>query len=114
MSHISRVFTSEIFSENKMRKSRIRGKSSALEDCGNENPVRCNGSHDRRLPMENATFCGQDLVEMDFSVVATFGNASFLVLCHFWTNLSSDVTASRWNVDHLFLCVRPYHNVTWL
>ena len=63
MSHISRLFNFAIFSENKTRKSRIRGKSSALEDSGRENPIRCNGSHDRRLPMENATFCGQDLAE---------------------------------------------------
>ena len=61
MSHISRVFNFAIFPENKTRKSRIRGKSSALEDSGKENPVRCDGSFDRRLSMENATFCGQDL-----------------------------------------------------
>ena len=67
----------------------------------------CNGSHDRRVPMENATFCGQDPSKKDFSMVATFGNVSFLVLCHFWTNVSAGVTASRWNVDHVFRCVRP-------
>ena len=49
--------------ENSWPISRIRGKSSALEDSGNENPIRCNRSHDRRQPMENATFCGQDLAE---------------------------------------------------
>ena len=35
-------------------------------------------------------------------MITAFGNVSFLSLCHFWTNLSADVTASRWNVDHLF------------
>ena len=109
MSHISRVFNFAIFSENKTRKSRIRGKSSALEDSGNENPVRCNGSHDRRLPLENATFCGQDLAKNGLFMVAAFGNVSFLVLYHFGTNLFAG-----WNVDDVICCVRPYHNVAWL
>ena len=52
--------------------------------------------------------------KMDFLMITTFGNVSFLVLCHFWTNLSAGVFASRWNVDHLFRCVRPCHNVVWL
>ena len=35
-------------------------------------------------------------------MVATFGNVSCLVLCHFWINLFTGITASRWNVDHVF------------
>ena len=34
----------------------------------------------------------------DFSMVATIGNVSSLVLRYFWTNLFTGITASRWNV----------------
>ena len=52
-------------------------------------------------------FVVKTLRKMDFSMIVTFENVSFLVLCHFWTNLSAGVTPSLWNVDHVFCCVRP-------
>ena len=114
MSHISRVFNFEIFSKNRTRKSRIRGKSSAARILGTRTEYVAMEAMIVDCHWKMLHFVVKILGKMDFSVVTTFGNSSFLVLCHFWTNLSVGVTASRWNVDHLFRCVRPYHNVAWL
>ena len=114
MSHISRVFNYAIFPENRTRKSRIRGKSSAARILGTRTQYVAMEAMIVDCQWKMLHFVVKILRKMDFSVVATFGNASFLVLCDLWTDLSAGVTASHWNVDHLFRCVRPYHNVAWL
>ena len=114
MSHISRVFNYAIFPENRTRKSRIRGKSSAARILGTRTQYVAMEAMIVDCQWKMLHFVVKILRKMDFSVVATFGNVSFLVLCHFWAYLSAGVTASRRNVDHLFRCVRPYHNVAWL
>ena len=116
MSHISRVFNFEIFSKNRTRKSRIRGKSSAARILGTRTEYVAMEAMIVDCHWKMLHFVVKILGKMDFSVVTTLGNSSFLVLCHFWTNLSVGVTASRWNVDHVIIicCVRPSHNVAWL
>ena len=114
MSHISRVFNYAIFPENRTRKSQIRGKSSAARILGTRTQYVAMEAMIVDCQWKMLHFVVKILRKMDFSMVATFGNVSFLVLCHFWTYLSAGVTASCWNVDHLFCCVRPYHNVAWL
>ena len=111
MSHISGFF--------------LKIKRENREFAGNLVPSRILGTRTQYVAMEGMIvdcqwkmlhFVVKILRKMDFSIVATFGNVSFLVLCHFWTNLSAGVTASRWNVDHvkIICCVRPCHNVAWL
>ena len=114
MSHISRVFNFVIFPENRTRKSRIRGKSSAARILGTRTHYFAMEDMIVHCQWKMLHFIVKTLRKMNFSMVATFGNVSFLVLCHFWTNLSASVTASRWNVDHVFCCVRLYINVAWL
>ena len=51
--------------------------------------------------------CGHDYVKMDHFIGATLGKVSFLVLWHIWTNLAANIAVNRWNVDHVWRCVRP-------
>ena len=103
MSHISRVFNCEIFSKNRTRKSRIRGKSSAARILGTRTQYVAMEAMIVDCHWKMLHFVVKILRKMDNSMVATFGNVSFLVLCHFWTNLSAGVTACRWNVDHVII-----------
>ena len=103
-----------IFSENKTQKSRVRGKSGAARILGTRTQSVAMEAMIVDCQWKMLHFMVKTLRIMDFSMVATFGNVSFLVLCHFWTNLSASVTASRWNVDHVFRLVRPYNKVAWL
>ena len=103
----------------------LKIKCENREFAGNLVPSRILGTRTQYVAMEAMIvdcqwkmlhFVVKILRKMDFSVVATFGNVSFFVLCHFWTNLSAGVTATRWNVDHVIIicCVRPSHKVSWL
>ena len=40
--------------------------------------------------------------KMDYSIGATLGKVSFLVLWHIWTNLAANIAVNRWNVDHFY------------
>ena len=40
--------------------------------------------------------------KMDYSIGATLGKVSFLVLWHIWTNLAANIAVNRWNVDHVY------------
>ena len=90
------------FSQNKTRRSGIRGKTSVARILGTRTQRGAMEAMIVEFQWKMLHFVVKTLRQKDFSMFSTFGNVSFLVLCHFWTNLSSGVTASPWNVDHVF------------
>ena len=92
------------FSQNKTRRSGIRGKTSVARILGTRTQRGAMEAMIVEFQWKMLHFVIKALRQKDFSMFYTFGNVSFVVLCHFWTNLSAGVTASPWNVDHVFRC----------
>ena len=74
--------------------------------------VLCNGSHDHRKWGENGKVCGRKVLKMDYSIITTSENITFLVLWQLWANYFAGVAANHWNVDHVLLCV--HETTSWL